>query len=613
MFGTAVLESLARHGGQLVAGIRVCATEPTSYTIVIAPPGVDRSFLHCPGANQTFSAQDVQYERLSGVRLFHFGYPPLMPRMYADGGAQLRAMFARVVEAGVATALDLCEPDPESDAGRVDWVEVLRQALPYVDVFAPSIDELLFMFDRPARQRLQAGAPLASVADYSRLADLGGQLTAMGAGVVAIKLGDQGLYLRTTPDATRMRAFCERLGLRPTHGWIESCSRRAFGRGRSAARPARATRQSPGCWRRCCGARVRARRRRAQPLWVPAAWRRSIPPAESRPGRKSPSAWRTAGSGSRLRLSCRPTSPSSATEPGRWFCSDEVTDDLGTITWTGALRAMKSLDLKLAHIHADPTGARDFILADAKDADMACGLAAPGVDLASGDRRSLADYRDQMREIVRQGLVDIMLMSVSTSEVLTVQEGLFEGSDVTPAVRANDSTDIHLVGGGAYAERPSLPFRTATVAQARGAGGVDLGLYSITLNNDAALDRATLEAYRDFRLEAEPQGLRHFLEVFDPNAPGARRPSDVGRFLNDSIARALAGVPRGARPLFLKMPYHGPRAMEELAAYDPHLVPGMLGGSAGTTHDAFFLLQEARRHGARQRCSVARSTPVSTS
>jgi hypothetical protein len=259
---------------------------------------------------------------------------------------------------------------------------------------------------------------------------------------------------------------------------------------------------------------------------------------------------------------------------------------------------VKSLDAKLACIHADPGGARDFILADAKDADMAWGLAATGVDLASGRPRSLADYRDQMREVARQGLVDIMLMSVSTSELLTVQEGLFEGSDVTPAVRANDSTDIHLVGGGAYAEEPSLPFRTATVAQAVRAAGADLGLYSITLNNSAALDRATLEAYRDFRLEAEPHGLRHFLEVFDPNAPPAR-PADVGRFLNDAIARALAGVPRGARPLFLKLPYHGPRAMEELAAYDPHLVPGVLGGSAGTTHDAFFLLQEARRHGAR--------------
>ncbi|HEY5187682.1 MAG TPA: hypothetical protein VII87_01520 [Solirubrobacteraceae bacterium] len=260
---------------------------------------------------------------------------------------------------------------------------------------------------------------------------------------------------------------------------------------------------------------------------------------------------------------------------------------------------MKSLDAKLARIHADPHGARDFILADAKDADMARGLAATGVDRATGRARSLADYRDQMREVVGQGLVDIMLMSVSTSEVLTLEEGLFEDSDVTPAVRINDSTDIHLAAGATYAEQPSLPFATATAAQVVGCGGADLGLYSITLNNDAALDRATLHAYRDFRLEAETTGLRHFLEVFDPNAPGARQPPDAGRFLNDVIARTLAGVARAARPLFLKLPYHGAQAMEELAAYDPHLVPGVLGGSSGTTHDAFRLLQDARRHGAR--------------
>ena len=260
---------------------------------------------------------------------------------------------------------------------------------------------------------------------------------------------------------------------------------------------------------------------------------------------------------------------------------------------------MKSLDLKLARIHADPAGASDFILADARDADMAWGLDAPGVDAASGRLRSLADYRDQIREIARQGLVDVMLMSVSTSELLTVTEGLFNDSPVTPAVRANDSTDIHLVAGGAYAEQPSLPFRTPTAAQAVVAGGADVCLYSITLNNDAALDRATLQAYRDFRAEAEPQGLRHFLEVFDPNAAGARQPEDVGRFLNTAITRALAGVPAAARPLFLKLPYHGARAMEELVNYDPHLVPGVLGGSEGTTHDAFHLLEEARKHGAR--------------
>ena len=38
----------------------------------------------------------------------------------------------------------------------------------------------------------------------------------------------------------------------------------------------------------------------------------------------------------------------------------------------------KSLDRKLAAIHADPHGCQEFILADAKDADMAFGIGAPG-------------------------------------------------------------------------------------------------------------------------------------------------------------------------------------------------------------------------------------------
>src|SRR4051812_26575638 len=121
---------------------------------------------------------------------------------------------------------------------------------------------------------------------------------------------------------------------------------------------------------------------------------------------------------------------------------------------------MKSLDTKLANLRADPTGAEDFILADAKDADMATGLAATGVDRATGKRRSLADYRDQMREVVKQSLVDIMLMSGSSSELLTIDERLFDRSTVTPAVRANDTTDIHLPAGGSYASEPSRPFRS---------------------------------------------------------------------------------------------------------------------------------------------------------
>ena len=270
---------------------------------------------------------------------------------------------------------------------------------------------------------------------------------------------------------------------------------------------------------------------------------------------------------------------------------------------------MKSLDQKLANIHANPHSAKDFILADAKDADMAAGLAAPGKDAKTGKIRSLADYRDQMREITRQGLVDIMLMSCSTSEQLTIKERMFDHSTITPACRANDTTDIHLQAGGVYPKEPSRPFRSATIDQIQSGKanpaahertlGADLGLYSITPNNDLDADYVTLTAYKEFRLEAEAKGFRHFLEVFDPNACGGACPHDLGRFINDWIARTLAGVPTASRPVFLKIVYHGPEAMEQLVEYDPHLVAGILGGSSGTTHDAFKLLEDAKKHGAR--------------
>jgi len=272
----------------------------------------------------------------------------------------------------------------------------------------------------------------------------------------------------------------------------------------------------------------------------------------------------------------------------------------------------KSLDIKIKRILTDSL-CEDFILADAKDADMAFGMAAPGQSPEyhgqEGRYRSLDEYRDLIRQNIAQGLVDIMLMSASTNELLTIEQGLFEESPITPAARANDTTDIHVAMGGRYREEPSRPFRTATIDHimcgkvacepSERSRGADLGLYSVTFNNDLERDLASLEAYRAFRIEAEQKGFRHFLEVFDPNACGDHCPEDMGRFLNDQIARTLAGVCGKGRPVFLKIPYHGPAAMEQLASYDSSIVPGILGGSSGTTFDAFYQLWEAKKYGAR--------------
>src|SRR5438034_3473833 len=203
-----------------------------------------------------------------------------------------------------------------------------------------------------------------------------------------------------------------------------------------------------------------------------------------------------------------------------------------------------------------------------------------------------------------------MLMSAYVNEQLTIKEGLFQKSHVTPAARANDTTDVWAVRHGCYTSEPAQPFRTATIDQIQCGHiecdrttedfpGANLGLYSVTFVNDLEQDRETLLAFKTFREEAERKQFRYFLEVFDPNVSSGIPQEKLGEFINDNILRILAGVPESGRPLFLKIVYHGPRAMEELAQYDPNLVVGILGGSAGTTYDAFRLIHDAQKYGAR--------------
>jgi hypothetical protein len=258
--------------------------------------------------------------------------------------------------------------------------------------------------------------------------------------------------------------------------------------------------------------------------------------------------------------------------------------------------AARRLDRKLSNIAAGRYTPGDFVIADAKDADMAFGLACAGpvTGAPAGRHRTRAEYLGAMRALVDQGELDILLASASNGERLAEEGSLDE---TTLAIRANDSTDIWNHRGGRYSTEPSRPFRTADLTAIR--PFCDLVLYSLTFNNDLDRDLATLEAYRAFRQEAAVLGIRYFLEVFNPNAPADLAPGQVGAFVNDSIMRTLAGITREQRPLFLKVAYNGSDALAELAGHDPSVVVGVLGGSAGTTRDTFELLHRAERHGAR--------------
>jgi hypothetical protein len=186
-----------------------------------------------------------------------------------------------------------------------------------------------------------------------------------------------------------------------------------------------------------------------------------------------------------------------------------------------------------------------------------------------------------------------MLTSVSNLELL-VKRNVFAGTGVKPVIRANDTTDVWRHRGAAFHHQPSRPFRTASLKHVKSL--TDLGLYSITFTNDLDADH---EAFRDFRDDAEANGFSYFLEVFNPNVERALTPETMPQFVNDAIIRCLAGLTEAERPKFLKIAYNGPKALEELASFDPGLVVGVLGGGAGTTRDCFELIHQAEKYGAR--------------
>jgi len=178
--------------------------ETTSYTVGLAIPGVDRVFLHHPGSNDTFCADDVNYEIVGQAKLFHIGYPPLMKRMYSDGGDELSTILRRVHELGTITTMDMALPDPSSPAGKADWPFILAKSLPHVDVFLPSAEETLYMIDRPKFDRVKREAGNRDMLDLltgADLAELAGRLLDFGCKVAAIKCGHRGIYVRTASFA----------------------------------------------------------------------------------------------------------------------------------------------------------------------------------------------------------------------------------------------------------------------------------------------------------------------------------------------------------------------------------------------------------------------------
>ena len=195
--GQMAKECFSKYG--ISEGIANTDKAGTAYSIVIAPPGIDRIFLESPGCNQIFSTEHINYDTVADARLFHLGYPPLLRQFYLGEGTQLMEMYKKIHEMNVVTSLDFSLPDPESESGKVDWNAILQKTLLYVDIFVPSLEELIqiVMPQEYAEILATCKSDFEDEVPMELVRELGNKVIGYGVNILLIKMGKRGIYLQT--------------------------------------------------------------------------------------------------------------------------------------------------------------------------------------------------------------------------------------------------------------------------------------------------------------------------------------------------------------------------------------------------------------------------------
>ncbi|MCX6326542.1 MAG: carbohydrate kinase family protein [Bacteroidia bacterium] len=196
--GKIAIEWLDKYN--LSEGIQTTSKAGTAFSIVIAPPGIDRIFLESPGCNKIFDQSVINFDAVSRSRMFHFGYPPLLRQFYLNNGSQLVDMFSAVQRMGVVTSLDFSLPDTESESGRINWPEIIQKTLPYTDIFVPSLEELLQIMHPGEYAEILSSAVSEDVINQvlvNTVRQIGKLFIGSGVKILLIKAGQWGAYLLT--------------------------------------------------------------------------------------------------------------------------------------------------------------------------------------------------------------------------------------------------------------------------------------------------------------------------------------------------------------------------------------------------------------------------------
>lgn len=178
-FGDFMVNELSKHGADC-SGIVRDKTTHTSATMVMVHADGERSFIHYIGANATLREEDVDFDVIKKGRILHVAGTFLMP---AFDGQPTANVLKKAKELGLITSLDTCWDS------KGNWMKLLEPCLPYVDYAVPSIEEA----------RMCAGKQ-----DPSDVADV---FLSKGVKTVALKMGDQGCYIKNKDIELRIPIY----------------------------------------------------------------------------------------------------------------------------------------------------------------------------------------------------------------------------------------------------------------------------------------------------------------------------------------------------------------------------------------------------------------------
>ena len=176
--GELIRRELAQLGVD-VTGIRVSPCEATPFTFVAVHADGDRTFIHTPGANLTFSLEDLDLDQVLATDLLLYHNLYVLPQLDGIPAANLLAEAQR---RGITTFLD-------EDFGYGPKLEPLASMLPYCDYVIPSFDDLLAIFPGVSPEEMAS------------------RLLALGARAVVLKMGREGCLVAQGGGRPRVPAL----------------------------------------------------------------------------------------------------------------------------------------------------------------------------------------------------------------------------------------------------------------------------------------------------------------------------------------------------------------------------------------------------------------------